>query len=111
VSVAQPQLATTPAARVENACATGTAAIHAACDFIESGRGRIALVVGAEKMTAVPTQRAGEILLSGCFRPEEAGVEAGFAGVFAGIAREYAARYGDPSDAMPVLRPRTMPTA
>ncbi len=100
VSVAQPQLATTPATRLENACATGTAAIHAACDFIESGRGRLALVVGAEKMTAVPTPRAGEILLSGCFRPEEAGVEAGFAGVFAGIAREYAARYGDPSDAM-----------
>jgi acetyl-CoA C-acetyltransferase len=43
---------------VENACATGTAALHTAMDFIESGRGRIALVIGAEKMTALPSAPA-----------------------------------------------------
>ncbi|MCL8026867.1 acetyl-CoA acetyltransferase [Nocardioides bruguierae] len=100
VGVGVPELAATPATRLENACSTGSAALYAACDFIESGRGRVALVVGAEKMTGVPTPRAGEILLSGCYGPEEADVDGGFAGVFAGIARAYADRYGDPSDAM-----------
>ncbi|KQZ70610.1 acetyl-CoA acetyltransferase [Nocardioides sp. Root151] len=103
VSVVDSRLAATPATRLENACATGSAAINAACDFIESGRGRVALVVGAEKMTGVSTPRAGEILLSGCYQPEEAAVEAGFAGVFAGIARAYADRYGDPSRAMAMV--------
>ncbi|MEQ6900445.1 acetyl-CoA acetyltransferase [Nocardioides sp. YIM 152588] len=100
VGVGVPALAGTPATRLENACATGSAALYAACDFVDSGRGRVALVVGAEKMTGVPTARAGEILLSGCYEPEEADVDGGFAGVFAGIARAYAERYGDPSDAM-----------
>ena len=100
VSMAVPELAQVPAARLENACATGSAALYAALDFIESGRGRVALVVGAEKMTGVPTARASEILLSGCYGPEEAAVEAGFAGVFASIARAYGDRYGDPTEAM-----------
>lgn len=100
VSMAVPGLAATPASRHENACATGAAALHAACDFIEAGRGRVALVVGAEKMTSVPAQQASEILLSGCWGPEEAGVDAGFAGVFAGLVEAYAQRYGDPRDAM-----------
>lgn len=100
VSMAVPELARTPAARLENACATGSAALYAALDFIESGRGRVALVVGAEKMTGVSTTRASEILLSGCYGPEEADVDAGFAGVFASIARAYADRYGDPTEAM-----------
>lgn len=100
VSVADARLARTPATRLENACATGSAALYAACDFLESGRGKVALVVGAEKMTGVSTPRAGEILLSGSYQPEEAAVQGGFAGVFAGIAREYAERFGDPSDAM-----------
>ena len=51
-------------------------------DFIEAGRGRIALVVGAEKMTALPTAEVGEILLSACYRAEEADISGGFAGQF-----------------------------
>ncbi|MBY3987838.1 acetyl-CoA acetyltransferase [Rhodococcus fascians] len=100
VSITQPELQFTPAMRVENACGTGSAAIYAACDFIASGRGDVAVVIGAEKMTGVDTPRAGEILLSGCYRPEESDVVGGFAGVFAGIASAYADRYGDPSAAM-----------
>jgi acetyl-CoA C-acetyltransferase len=100
VSMAVPELADAPATRLENACATGSAALYAACDFVESGRGRVALVVGAEKMTGVPTARASEILLSGCYGPEESEVDGGFAGVFATIATAYAERYGDPSAAM-----------
>ena len=68
VSLGEPALRFTPAVHVENACATGTAALHTALDFIESGRGRIALVIGAEKMTAVPSRQLPDILLSGCYR-------------------------------------------
>ena len=41
-----PDLRFKPAARYENACASGSAAIFAARDFINAGRGRLALVCG-----------------------------------------------------------------
>ncbi len=96
VALADPALANVPATRLENACATGSAALYAAMDFIESGRGRIALVVGAEKMTSLPTSEVGDVLLGASYRKEEAG-PGGFAGVFGGIASEYFRRYGDRS--------------
>ena len=46
----------TPATRVENACASGSAAIYAARDAIRAGSARTVLVVGAEKMTELDTQ-------------------------------------------------------
>jgi acetyl-CoA C-acetyltransferase len=101
--MALPALAQVPAVRLENACATGSAALFAALDFIAAGRGRIALVIGAEKMTAVPATRAGEILLAASWMPEEAGAPGGFAGVFAGIAEEYFRRYGDRSEEMAMI--------
>ncbi|VAV96769.1 3-ketoacyl-CoA thiolase [hydrothermal vent metagenome] len=90
----------TPATRLENACATGSAAIHAARDFILSGRGRVALVVGVEKMTAIPVSQVGEILLGASYYKEEAEVDGGFAGVFAKITEAYFQRYGDQSEAL-----------
>ncbi|MCQ4159351.1 acetyl-CoA acetyltransferase [Roseomonas sp. GC11] len=100
VALGEPALAHTPATRFENACATGSAALYGALDFIESGRGRIALVVGAEKMTATPTPEVGEILLSACYRREEAEVSGGFAGIFGRIAEAYFQRHGDRSAAL-----------
>ncbi len=97
VAMGTPGLEHTPAVRLENACATGSAAIYAAMDFIAAGRGRIALVVGAEKMTATPNVEVGDILLSACYRAEEAEVEGGFAGIFGLIAGAYFQRYGDRS--------------
>ena len=38
VAMADDRFAHTPATRYENACATGSAALHGAMDFIESGR-------------------------------------------------------------------------
>jgi acetyl-CoA C-acetyltransferase len=67
-------------------------------DFIESGRGRIALVVGAEKMTAKPVVETSDILLSASYRKEEADIDGGFAGVFGRIAQGYFQRYGDRSE-------------
>ena len=98
-----PELRFKPATRYENACATGTAAIHGARDFIAAGRGRIALVVGAEKMTATPTAVVGDILLNASYRAEEGDIPAGFAGVFGKIAERYFQKYGDQSDALAAI--------
>lgn len=97
VALSMPSLAHVPAMRAENACATGSAALYAALDFIDSGRGRVALVVGAEKMTGVPTAQASDILLSASYRREEADIDGGFAGVFSRIASSYFQRHGDRS--------------
>ncbi|MFN3274103.1 MAG: acetyl-CoA acetyltransferase [Paracoccus sp. (in: a-proteobacteria)] len=103
VGMGDPALAQIPATRFENACATGSAALFGAADFIASGRGRIALVVGAEKMTATPTAEVGEILLGASYRREEASVEAGFAGLFGQIAAGYFQRYGDRSQELAMI--------
>ncbi|MBV8848926.1 MAG: acetyl-CoA acetyltransferase [Methylobacteriaceae bacterium] len=98
VALAQPELAHVPATHVENACATGSAALYTALDFIESGRGHVALVVGAEKMTAKSVAETSDILLSASYRKEEGEIAGGFAGVFGRIAQNYFQRYGDRSE-------------
>ncbi len=103
VAMGDERLAYTPAVRFENACSTGSAALYSAMDFIEAGRGRIALVVGAEKMTALPTAEVGEILLSACYRVEEANIPGGFAGQFGRIAQAYFQRYGDRSEELAMI--------
>lgn len=98
-----PELRFKPSTRYENACATGTAAIHGARDFLAAGRGRFALVIGAEKMTATPGAQIGDILLNASYRKEEGDIPAGFAGVFGRIADGYFQRYGDQSDALAAI--------
>ena len=98
-----PELRFTRATRYENACASGSAAVHGARDFIAAGRGRIALVIGAEKMTATPGAQVGDILLSASYRREEGDIPAGFAGVFGRIAERYFQKYGDQSDALAAI--------
>jgi acetyl-CoA C-acetyltransferase len=100
VSLAIPELRHVPAVRTENACATGSAAVRSGLQVIGSGRARYVLVIGAEKMTATPTDVVGDILLGASYRKEEADVDGGFAGVFANIATAYFQRYGDKSDAL-----------
>ncbi len=92
-----------PATRYENACASGSAAIHGARDFLAAGRGRFALVIGAEKMTATPGPQVGDNLLGASYRREEGDIPAGFAGVFGRIAERYFQRYGDQSDALAMI--------
>jgi acetyl-CoA C-acetyltransferase len=98
-----PEMRFRPITRYENACATGSAAIHGARDFIAAGRGRFALVVGAEKMTATPGPKIGEILLTASYRKTESDIEGGFAGVFGRIAEAYFQRHGDQSDALAMI--------
>ncbi len=103
VAMADDRLRHTPATRYENACATGSAALYGAMDFIESGRGRIALVVGAEKMTATSNAEVGDILLGASYVAEEATAPGGFAGLFGQIAGSYFQQYGDQSDALAMI--------
>ncbi|WP_293863292.1 acetyl-CoA acetyltransferase [uncultured Alsobacter sp.] len=102
LSLGEPAMRFTPVVHVENACATGSAALHAALDYIESGRGRIALAVGAEKMTALPSKLIPNVLLSGCYRKEEEN-PLGFAGIFGRIAEAYFERHGDRREEMAMI--------
>lgn len=95
LGMAIPGLEATPAVHLENACATGSAALYAAIDFIESGRGQVALVVGAEKMNTLPMDEVSQVLLKGAYLAQESDVSGGFAGIFSMIAASYFDKYGD----------------
>lgn len=86
-----------PATRLENACASGSAAIYAACDAIEAGRARVALVIGAEKMTAVSGAETTRILGDCGYSGEAGQPPGGFPGIFASIAQDYFDAHGDHS--------------
>ena len=57
-----PDLRFKPAARYENACASGSAAIYAARDFLAAGRGRLALVIGVEKTNQLTVWASGGVV-------------------------------------------------
>ena len=99
-AVSQSDLRHVPAMRVENACATGSAAIHTAMNAIEAKKAKTTLVVGVEKMTDVSSEKVGDILLGASYRPEEGSTKGGFTGVFASIAKSYFQKYGDKSDTL-----------
>jgi acetyl-CoA C-acetyltransferase len=92
-----------PATRVENACATGSAAVLQGIRAIASGEARRVLVVGAEKMTDAGAAGVGRALLGADY--DRAGSESpvGFTEIFAGIAAAYFDRYGDRSDALAAI--------
>lgn len=98
VMQADPAFRFKPATRVENACATGSTAIHVGLNAIRAKMARIVLVVGAEKMTELPTREVGDVLLKCSYVKEEADIEAGFAGVFGQVTARYFQKYGDQSD-------------
>jgi acetyl-CoA C-acetyltransferase len=97
---AHPAFRFKPATHVENACATGSAAIHQGLNAIAARRARKVLVVGVEKMTEVTGPQVGEILIKAAYIKEEGTTEGGFAGIFGRIAQMYFQRYGDKSDAL-----------
>ena len=101
---ADPQLRFKPATRVENACATGSAAVHQGIRAIDVGAAKIVLVVGVEQMTRTPgpgdrPQPADAPLTL----PEDGDTPGGFAGVFGKIAQAYFQKYGDQSDALAMI--------
>ena len=92
-----------PATRVENACATGSAAVHQGAQAIAAGAARHVLVVGVEQMTTTPGREIGQNLLKASYLPEDGETPMGFAGVFGQIAAAYFQRHGDQSDALAMI--------
>ena len=97
---ASPDLRFKRATRVENACATGSAAVHQGLRAIAAREARIVLVVGVEQMTTTPAPEIGRNLLKASYVREEADIDGGFAGIFGQIAGLYFQKYGDQSDAL-----------
>ena len=89
-----------PATRVENACATGSAAVHQGLKTLAARQARFVLVVGVEQMTTTPPAQIGENLLKASYLKDEGETPAGFAGIFGQIAGLYFQKYGDQSDAL-----------
>jgi acetyl-CoA C-acetyltransferase len=100
---ASPDLRFKRAVRVENACATGSAAVHQGLKSIAAGAARIVLVVGVEQMTTTPVPEIGKNLLKASYVREEADIDGGFAGIFGRIAGLYFQKYGDQSDALALI--------
>ncbi|HEV8465338.1 MAG TPA: acetyl-CoA acetyltransferase [Pseudolabrys sp.] len=100
---ASPELRFKRATRVENACATGSAAVHQGIKTIDAGAARIVLVVGAEQMTTTPAPEIGRNLLKASYVREEAEIDGGFAGIFGKIAGLYFQKWGDQSDALAMI--------
>src|SRR5690348_4186246 len=100
---ASPDLRFKRATRVENACATGSAAVQQGLKAIAAGSARIVLVVGVEQMTTTPGPEIGRNLLKASYVREEAEVDGGFAGIFGNIAGLYFQKYGDQSDALAMI--------
>jgi acetyl-CoA C-acetyltransferase len=100
---ASPDLRFKRATRVENACATGSAAVHQGIKAIEARSARIVLAVGVEQMTTTPGPEIGRNLLKASYVREEAEIDGGFAGIFGKIAGLYFQKWGDQSDALAMI--------
>jgi acetyl-CoA C-acetyltransferase len=100
---ASPDLRFKRATRVENACATGSAAVHQGVRAIKAGAARLVLVVGVEQMTTTPAAEIGRNLLKASYVREEGDIAGGFAGIFGNIAGLYFQKYGDQSDALALI--------
>ncbi|MHA2503082.1 MAG: thiolase domain-containing protein [Candidatus Kariarchaeaceae archaeon] len=87
-------LAGKPTIRVESACATGTAAIITAVNMIKSGMRDTVLVVGVEKMTAVSSSVATELMARAGDLRWEFPFGSSFPGYYAMMASAHMAEYG-----------------
>src|SRR6266702_1291201 len=86
---ASPDLRFKRALRVENACATGSAAVHLGLKSLAAKSARIVLVVGVEQMTTTPGPEIGKNLLKASYVKDEANIEGGLARVFGQIDASY----------------------
>jgi acetyl-CoA C-acetyltransferase len=100
---ASPDLRFRPATRVEDACATGSAAIFQGISALEARRARFVLAVGVEKMTTLNSKQVGDILVKASYVKTEAVTGMSFPGMFGQIAERYFQKYGDQSDALAMI--------
>ena len=88
------QLANVPSTRVENACASGSAAFQQGTKSLLAGTARTVLVIGAEKMTQAGADVVGAALLGADYDMAGKPSTTGFTGLFADVAKHYEKRYG-----------------
>ena len=100
---ADPALRWKPATRLENACASGAAALYGACDAIDAGRAKFALVIGAEKMTGISGTEVTRALGNASYFKEESSQGMTFPGIFGKLAGAYFERYGDHSATLAMI--------
>lgn len=87
------QLANVPATRVENACASGSAAFQQGTKSLLAGTAKTVLVIGAEKMTHAGADVVGAALLGADYDMAGQASTTGFTGLFADVAKHYNKRY------------------
>lgn len=97
---ADPALRFKPVHRLENACASGSAAVHAGVRSIQSSQAKRVLVIGVEKMSEC--QDVGGALARASYLAEESEFDS-FAGVFGHITDQYFSRFGDQQDALAMI--------
>jgi acetyl-CoA C-acetyltransferase len=83
-----------PALRVETACGSGAMALHTACAFLESGRAKTVLVLGAEKMTDASGDEIAQALMGAADNELDSPSGITFPGIFGLIAQRYMYEYG-----------------
>ncbi len=83
-----------PAMRIESACASGAAALHAGYMAVASGLYDIVLVGGVEKMTDLPGDMVTDILAGAADREWEVFLGATFPALAAMMARRYMYEFG-----------------
>jgi acetyl-CoA C-acetyltransferase len=88
------QLANVPSTRVENACASGSAAFQQGTKSLLAGTAKTVLVIGAEKMTQAGADVVGAALLGADYDMAGKTSTTGFTGLFAEVAKHYGKRYG-----------------
>jgi acetyl-CoA C-acetyltransferase len=99
---ADPALRFKPATRVENACATGSAAVHQGIKSIKAGAAKIVLVVGVEQMTRRRAPRSARTCSSAPICRKTARRPAASPACSADRAA-YFQKYGDQSDALAMI--------
>ena len=80
--------------RTENACASGTSAIHLAEMAIKSGKAKKVLVVGVEKMNSLDTENTTKALAKASYWAKEGANGYTFPGLFAEYANGWMKQYG-----------------
>ena len=90
-----PDLANVPATRVENACASGSAAFQQGTKSLLAGTAKTVLVIGAEKMTHAGADVVGAGLLGADYDMAGRPPPPASPGLFADVAKHYEKRYGD----------------
>ncbi|ELR73508.1 3-ketoacyl-CoA thiolase [Fulvivirga imtechensis AK7] len=95
---ALPALRHKPMYRTENACASGSSAVHMAAMAIQSGMIKRAVVIGLEKMTSLETAGVSRSLALATYWPEEGAQNVTAPCMFAQLARGWMKKYGYSED-------------